>query len=107
MAQKHSQKARREAREQAKKQWRLMISGFAVMLVLTVAAFAFLRGQTPQAGPSLAESSLAESSSAEPSVAPEVGALAPDFQLASRDGEQVKLSDYHGKPVAVTFMHTW
>ena len=97
MAQKHSRKARREAQEHAKKQRRLVIAGFAVVLVLMVAAFAVLRGQNPGT----------ESSSAEPSVAPEVGALAPDFQLVSKDGEQVKLSDFRGRPVAVTFMHTW
>jgi cytochrome oxidase Cu insertion factor (SCO1/SenC/PrrC family) len=97
MTQKRSQKARREEQEQAKKQRRLVIAGFAVMLILLVATFAVLRGQNPQTG----------SSAAEPSVAPEVGALAPDFQLASKDGELVKLSDFRGRPVAVTFMHTW
>ncbi len=32
---------------------------------------------------------------------------APDFELQRFDGEPVKLSDYRGRPVAVTFMHTW
>ncbi len=102
MTQKRSRKARQEAQEQAKKQRQLMFAGFAVILVLAVAAFAFLRGQNQQVEPSLAESAVSELP-----VAPEVGALAPDFQLVSKDGEQVKLSDYRGKPVAVTFMHTW
>lgn len=34
-------------------------------------------------------------------------ALAPDFELATPDGEAVKLSDYRGQPVALTFMHTF
>ena len=34
-------------------------------------------------------------------------ALAPPFELASSDGEPVRLDDYRGVPVAVTFMHTW
>lgn len=35
------------------------------------------------------------------------GALAPDFELETPDGETVQLADYRGQPVAVTFMHTY
>ena len=97
MAQKQSRKARREARDQVKKQRYLMIAGLAGILLVLVAAFAVLRGQFPGA----------QSATGELSTAPVVGALAPDFQLVSNDGEQVKLSDFRGRPVAVTFMHTW
>ncbi len=97
MAQKHSRKARREAQEQAKKQRRLIIAGFAGVLILMVAAFVVLRGQDPGT----------DSAAAEPSIAPKVGALAPDFQLVSIGGEQVKLSDFRGRAVAINFMHTW
>jgi cytochrome oxidase Cu insertion factor (SCO1/SenC/PrrC family) len=97
MAQKRSRKARREAQGHAKKQRRLRIAGFAGILILMVAAFVILRGDDPGT----------ESAAAGSSVAPEVGALAPDFQLATIDGEQVQLSDFRGRPVAVTFMHTW
>ncbi len=97
MTQKRSRKARREALGQAKKRRRVMIAGFAGILILMVAAFTVFRGQDPGT----------ESAAAESSIAPEVGALAPDFQLVTVDGEQVKLSDYRGSPVAVTFMHTW
>ena len=31
---------------------------------------------------------------------------APDFSLISQDGARVKLSDYHGRVVAVTFIYT-
>ena len=35
-----------------------------------------------------------------------VAALAPDFELETPEGETIRLSDYRGQPVAVTFMHT-
>ena len=40
-------------------------------------------------------------------IAPQVGALAPDFTLADTTGAQVSLTDYRGKPVVVSFFHTW
>jgi peroxiredoxin len=36
-----------------------------------------------------------------------VGREAPDFELAMLDGHTVKLSDYRGRPVALTFWTTW
>jgi peroxiredoxin len=33
--------------------------------------------------------------------------MASDFELSGPDGETVRLSDFQGQPVAVTFMHTW
>ena len=32
---------------------------------------------------------------------------APDFELPSLNGQTIRLSDYRGQPVAVTFMHTY
>ena len=40
-------------------------------------------------------------------VAPQVGKMAPDFELVGLDGELVRLSDFRGRPVAINFMHTW
>ncbi|MBI1298079.1 redoxin domain-containing protein [bacterium] len=40
-------------------------------------------------------------------TSPEVGAFAPDFSLISLDGEELRLSDYRGKPVIVNFWATW
>ena len=40
-------------------------------------------------------------------VAPILGSLAPDFELVDLVGEQVKLSDFAGKPVVVNFWATW
>ena len=35
------------------------------------------------------------------------GTVAPDFQLQSLDGKQVRLSDYRGKAVLLNFWATW
>lgn len=40
-------------------------------------------------------------------VAPEIGALAPNFTLSDTDGNTVSLSDFRGKPVAVMLFHSW
>lgn len=45
-------------------------------------------------------------SDSEPPVAV-TGKLAPDFQLRSRDGQSVSLSDFRGKPVLINFWTTW
>jgi len=38
---------------------------------------------------------------------PQVGRLAPDFQLQSLDGQTVSLSDFRGNPVLLNFWATW
>lgn len=38
-----------------------------------------------------------------PADGPSNAERAPDFELTSLDGETVKLSDYRGKPVLLTF----
>jgi peroxiredoxin len=40
-------------------------------------------------------------------VAPELGALAPDFTLETPDGETYTLSDFRGQPVLVNMWATW
>jgi peroxiredoxin len=40
-------------------------------------------------------------------IAAEVGAIAPDFSLVTLDGNSVRLSDFHGKPVILNFWATW
>ena len=37
---------------------------------------------------------------------PTAGRVTPDLELTTVDGEPVALSDYLGRPVAVTFMHS-
>jgi len=38
---------------------------------------------------------------------PEMGKLAPDFQLSSLDEQSVSLSDFRGKPVLLNFWASW
>jgi len=38
---------------------------------------------------------------------PAAGRVTPDLELTTVDGEPVALSDYLGRPVAVTFMHSY
>jgi peroxiredoxin len=40
-------------------------------------------------------------------AAPVEGALAPDLQLTDLEGELVRLSDLHGRPVLLNFWTTW
>jgi len=40
-------------------------------------------------------------------IAPEVGAQAPDFALRDLEGNDVRLSDYRGRTVLLTFWATW
>ena len=37
----------------------------------------------------------------------EANSAAPEIDLPGLDGRTKRLSDYRGKPVAVTFMHTY
>ncbi|MBN1218161.1 MAG: redoxin domain-containing protein [Anaerolineae bacterium] len=48
-----------------------------------------------------------EASSADLSPAPVAGHPAPDFELKSLNGEIVRLSDFAGKPVLISFWATW
>ncbi len=87
MANKQSKQARREAARRAaqRRQGIRWVSAAAVVAVLGVGAFvAFSGGSGDQAA-----------------------ALAPDFDLETTSGETVRLSDYRGQPVAVTFMHSY
>lgn len=43
----------------------------------------------------------------EPSSTVEAVRAAPDFELTGLDGAAKRLSDYRGRAVAVTFMHTY
>lgn len=81
-----SKRTRREAaRRAAQRRQRIRWAALAVAVVVGISAFlTFSGGSGDQAG-----------------------ALAPDFELETLDGETVRLSDYRDQPVALTFMHTY
>ena len=100
-----SVKARKKGVEKDK-QWqrweRRIIGGVLGLLAILAVVYVFVQGQG--AG---SEGAGSQTTATDLRTAPEVGALAPDFELSNKDGELLKLSDYRGRPVAVTFMHTW
>lgn len=81
-----SKKARREAARRAARRRRLLTVA-AVVVVSVIGLGAVIVSQGGSDG--------------------EVAALAPDFELETNAGETVRLSDFRGQPVAVTFMHTY
>ncbi len=86
MANRQSKRARREAaRRAAQRRQRMMWGAIIAALVVGVGTFTLIGGGSGE----------------------QAAALAPDFALTTSDGETVKLSDYRGQPVAVTFMHTF
>jgi len=85
MARKPTKRERREAaRLAAQRRQKMKWAGFALVAVLGVGSFVVFGTGSDQAA-----------------------AIAPDFQLESSNGEQVRLSDYLGQPVALIFMHTY
>lgn len=85
MSNKQSKRARREAERRARQRRRLVGWGGAVAAVaLAVVGLVFVGGSGDEAA-----------------------AMAPDFALQTIDGETLQLSDYRGRPVAVTFMHSF
>lgn len=85
MTNRQSKRARREAARRARQRQQRIRWGTAAVIILAVTGIIVLSGGSGD----------------------QAGALAPDFELETPDGETVRLSDYRGKPVAVTFMHTY
>lgn len=86
MTNNQSKRARREtARRTARRRRRIGLAALAGLVVVGVGSFV-----VSQAG-----------------SGDQVAALAPDFELQTNTGDTVRLSDYRGQPVAVTFMHTY
>lgn len=84
---------------------RLLKNGLSTVFFLALAAFAILQWQDDATSPVQRNSSAAGQSDQNAVV--EVGAPAPEFELPGIDGEKVSLSDFRGRPVVITFMHTW
>lgn len=86
MANKQTKRARREAARRARqRQQRIRWGTAAALIVFAVAALVLFSGGSDD----------------------QAGALAPDFELQTSEGDTVRLSDYRGQPVALTFMHTY
>ena len=86
MTNKQSKRARREAARRARqRRQRIRWATAAAVIVLAMTGIVLFAGGSDDA----------------------VAALAPDFELETSEGETVRLSDYRGQPVAVTFMHTY
>ncbi|MDT7604611.1 MAG: hypothetical protein QOF61_2608 [Acidobacteriota bacterium] len=52
------------------------------------------------------ESDTAAATSTSQPTEPEQGAEVPDFTLTNQDGKKIKLSDYRGRALALTFIYT-
>mgnify|MGYP001554979702 CR=1 FL=1 len=86
MTERPSKRTRREAaRRTRQRRKRLLWAGVAAAILVSVGAIVIISGGSGN----------------------EVAALAPDFELDTIEGDTVRLSDYRGQPVAVTFMHTY
>ncbi|MDW3221060.1 MAG: redoxin domain-containing protein [Acidimicrobiales bacterium] len=85
MTNKQTKRARREAARRARQRRQRIRWAAAAVIVLAVTGIVLFAGGSDD----------------------QVAALAPDFELETPEGETVRLSDYRGQPVAVTFMHTY
>ncbi len=65
----------------------------------------------PAVSPTEAPTALAQAAplAANPQIEtkPEIGFLAPDFNLATLDGQSVRLEDLRGRPVVISYWATW
>jgi len=72
------------------------------LLALLIAGLV-LAGCSAEPAPPPAPATPAEA----PDISPEVGSVAPDFQLQTLDGRTFSLSGVRGKPVLLNFWATW
>ena len=86
-----------EQQQQKQKQKKIIIGGLAALALLVIVVMTLVQLNAP----------IPEVNISELPVAAEVGSVAPDFELPAYEGGIVRLSDFRGQPVAVTFMHTW
>ena len=95
----------------------LVIFGLAALVLAgSLLVYAYGRFNVNRAGDAALESIPAFSGTTESGVAsvqtsldglPEVGDLAPDFELSTLSGDNMRLSDHAGRPVILNFWATW
>ena len=95
----------------------LIVFGLAALVLAGALLFyAYGRFAANQTGDAPLESIPAFSGTTESGVAsvqtsldglPEVGDLAPDFELSTLSGDNMRLSDHAGRPVILNFWATW
>ena len=66
-----------------------------VMLVIILTSGLLIAGCSADSGPE------------DSGQAPQVGKLAPDFQLPNLEGQSISLSDFRGNPVLINFWASW
>ncbi len=76
-----------------------------MILPIMVGAGLLLAGCSNESSPPAA--SQPPASTPDEAAAPEIGKLAPDFQLQTLDGQTFSLSGVRGKPVLLNFWATW
>ncbi|MBQ8514807.1 MAG: TlpA family protein disulfide reductase [Ruminococcus sp.] len=79
----------------------ILLLGFALLLVAAIIGYNALSKQYKAQTPSEKASSEGSESNEEEQTA------APDFTVLDRDGHEVQLSEYFGKPVVINFWATW
>ncbi|CAM3792291.1 peroxiredoxin family protein [Marinicrinis lubricantis] len=77
----------------------------AIIVILALVGWGIYDSRDSQSN--LEASNSTQKETAEVKVGTQVGNMAPDFQLVSLDGEEVKLTDYRGKKVLLNFWATW
>lgn len=90
----------------------ILIAGLSCLLILVGVAFVGAAWSMSRGAPAASAFPTAEMGSliltpAAKAGMPQEGSLAPDFTVKDLQGNPVKLSDFHGRPVMLNFWATW
>ena len=87
---------------------RTLAVGVLVMGAVALALWLALRGENPSTAGAFGPADLPSYlNPGQRLVAVSIGALAPDFELETLDGERFRLSDWRGHPVLLNFWASW
>lgn len=86
----------------------MLLGGLALGVLIGWAAFILdLGSQTQETSTPAARQFATLATPLESGRAPSIGEPAPDFELEVLDGDDVRLSDYAGRPVLINFWASW